>query len=264
PHLAGVVGGRAGRGSAGAGADAPRAAEPGGAADHGRAGHRGAERAGAAWPHGGADHQARHAQQRQPGRAGGPTRQVQRASRPGRKESRRADRGHARLGGPPTAGPRRRTRRATMAEEMGLIGDEPELIGDEPVAVGAAVGADAEALFAASAAAMGAPAAPAFNPSPFRPLASESAAGDGAGIDLLLDVSLEVSVELGRTRMTIGELLALRPGSVIELDKLAGEPADILVNGTRIARGEVVVVDEKFGVRVLEVVSPAKRLATMG
>ncbi|HZS01452.1 MAG TPA: flagellar motor switch protein FliN [Chloroflexota bacterium] len=151
-----------------------------------------------------------------------------------------------------------------MAEEMGLIGDEPELIGDEPVAVGAAVGADAEALFAASAAAMGAPAAPAFNPSPFRPLASESAAGDGAGIDLLLDVSLEVSVELGRTRMTIGELLALRPGSVIELDKLAGEPADILVNGTRIARGEVVVVDEKFGVRVLEVVSPAKRLATMG
>jgi flagellar motor switch protein FliN len=146
-----------------------------------------------------------------------------------------------------------------MAEDMGLIGDEPELLGDEPVAVGAGGGAGAEALFAAASAA-----APAFNVPAFQPLAGQSAAGDGAGIDLLLDVSLEVSVELGRTRMTIGELLALRPGSVIELDKLAGEPADILVNGTRIARGEVVVVDEKFGVRVLEVVSPAKRLATMG
>ncbi|HLH25556.1 MAG TPA: flagellar motor switch protein FliN [Chloroflexota bacterium] len=146
-----------------------------------------------------------------------------------------------------------------MADEQGLSGDEPELLGDEPAAVGAGAAAGAEALFAAAAAggsALGAP--------EFRPLAGESAAGEGAGIDLLLDVALEVSVELGRTRMTIGELLALRPGSVIELDKLAGEPADILVNGTRIARGEVVVVDEKFGVRVLEIVSPAKRLATMG
>jgi flagellar motor switch protein FliN len=148
-----------------------------------------------------------------------------------------------------------------MAEELGLIGDEPELLGDEPALVGAAAGMGAEALFAAASAAS---AAPAFNAPEFRPLAGETSAGEGAGIDLLLDVSLEVSVELGRTRMTIGELLALRPGSVIELDKLAGEPADILVNGTRIARGEVVVVDEKFGVRVLEVVSPAKRLAMMG
>jgi flagellar motor switch protein FliN/FliY len=148
-----------------------------------------------------------------------------------------------------------------MAEEMNLIGDEPELLGDEPALVGAAARVGAEALFAAASAAS---AAPAFNAPEFRPLAGEASGGDGAGIDLLLDVSLEVSVELGRTRMTIGELLALRPGSVIELDKLAGEPADILVNGTRIARGEVVVVDEKFGVRVLEVVSPAKRLAMMG
>jgi flagellar motor switch protein FliN/FliY len=146
-----------------------------------------------------------------------------------------------------------------MAEEFGLIGDEPELLGDEPVMVGASAAANAEAMFAA---APGGEAA--FNPPEFRPLAGTSGSGEGAGIDLLLDIALEVSVELGRTRMTIGELLALRPGSVIELDKLAGEPADILVNGTRIARGEVVVVDEKFGVRVLEVVSPAKRLATMG
>jgi flagellar motor switch protein FliN/FliY len=87
--------------------------------------------------------------------------------------------------------------------------------------------------------------------------------GETAGIELLFDVALQVSVELGRTRMTIGEVLALRTNSVIELDKLAGEPADIFVNGTCIARGEVVVVDEKFGVRVLEVVSKSKRLATM-
>src|SRR5205814_8709259 len=66
----------------------------------------------------------------------------------------------------------------------------------------------------------------------FAPLTPNGAAGDSAGLDLLLDVNLQVSVELGRTRMTIGEVLALRSGSVIELDKLAGEPADILVNGT--------------------------------
>lgn len=97
----------------------------------------------------------------------------------------------------------------------------------------------------------------------FAALAPQQANGHDAAIDLLLDVTLQISVELGRTRMTIGEILALRSGAVIELDKLAGEPADILVNGTLIARGEVVVVDDKFGVRVLEVVSRAKRLASL-
>ena len=82
-------------------------------------------------------------------------------------------------------------------------------------------------------------------------------------IDMLMDVELEVSVELGRSHMSIGEVLALRNGSVIELDKLAGEPVDVSVNGTLIARGEVVVVDEKFGVRITEVVSKAKRLASL-
>jgi flagellar motor switch protein FliN/FliY len=84
------------------------------------------------------------------------------------------------------------------------------------------------------------------------------------GIELLMDVALEVSVELGRSHMSIGEILGLRTGSVIELDKLAGEPVDVSVNGTLIARGEVVVVDEKFGVRITEVVSKARRLATVG
>lgn len=102
------------------------------------------------------------------------------------------------------------------------------------------------------------------NTAEFAPLAPGAAGGKGAGIDLLLDVSLQVSVELGRARMTIGEVLALRAGSVVELDKLAGEPADILVNGTLIARGEVVVVDEKFGVRVIEIVPTPRRLASLG
>ena len=106
-------------------------------------------------------------------------------------------------------------------------------------------------------------AAPSANAAQFAPLAPQDANGHDAAIDLLLDVSLQISVELGRTRMTIGEVLALKSGAVIELDKLAGEPADILVNGTLIARGEVVVVDEKFGVRVLEVVSRARRLASL-
>jgi flagellar motor switch protein FliN/FliY len=106
-------------------------------------------------------------------------------------------------------------------------------------------------------------AAPSVNAAQFAALAPQDANGHDAAIDLLLDVSLQISVELGRTRMTIGEILTLKSGAVIELDKLAGEPADILVNGTLIARGEVVVVDEKFGVRVLEVVSRARRLASL-
>lgn len=94
--------------------------------------------------------------------------------------------------------------------------------------------------------------------------ALDQASPNGSGITLLLDVPLHVSVELGRTRLTIAEVLALRLGSVLELDKLAGEPGDVLVNGTMIARGEVVVVDEKFGIRITEVAPSAKRLASLG
>jgi flagellar motor switch protein FliN/FliY len=105
----------------------------------------------------------------------------------------------------------------------------------------------------------------AVHPVQFMPLTPEPPTMDRAhGIELLMDVALEVSVELGRSHMSIGEILALRTGSVIELDKLAGEPVDVSVNGTLIARGEVVVVDEKFGVRITEVVSKARRLASVG
>jgi flagellar motor switch protein FliN/FliY len=76
-----------------------------------------------------------------------------------------------------------------------------------------------------------------------------------AGLDLLRDVEMEVTVEIGRTRLTVRELLALTPGTVLELDRAAGSPADLLVNGTLLARGEIVVVDEDFGIRITEVVS---------
>jgi len=87
--------------------------------------------------------------------------------------------------------------------------------------------------------------------------------GNGAGtpqaLDLILDVTMRVSVELGRALLTVQEILALGPGSVLELDKLAGEPVDILVNDRPIARGEVVMVDENFGVRVTEILTPGPR-----
>jgi flagellar motor switch protein FliN/FliY len=81
------------------------------------------------------------------------------------------------------------------------------------------------------------------------------AAGRTWGIDMLRDVEMEVTCELGRTRMTVRQLLALAPGDVVELDRLAGSPADLLVNGTLLARGEVVVVDESFGLRITEIVT---------
>jgi flagellar motor switch protein FliN len=82
-------------------------------------------------------------------------------------------------------------------------------------------------------------------------------------IDLLLDVELKLTAELGQTRLTIREILELGTGSIVELNRLAGEPVDITINNALIAKGEVVVVDEKFGIRVLDVVSPAKRVASV-
>jgi flagellar motor switch protein FliN/FliY len=83
--------------------------------------------------------------------------------------------------------------------------------------------------------------------------------GPGAEADLrrLSDVPVDLTVEIGRTRMTVGETLRLRPGSIVSLNRTAGEPVDLLVNGTRIARGEVVVVDEEFGLRITEVLHDA-------
>lgn len=79
-------------------------------------------------------------------------------------------------------------------------------------------------------------------------------------LDLILDIPLKVTVELGRTKMMVSELLNLGQGSVIELAKLAGEPMEVLVNDKLVARGEAVVVNEKFGVRLTDIISPAERV----
>ena len=88
--------------------------------------------------------------------------------------------------------------------------------------------------------------------------------GRRGSLELLRHVAMEVTVEIGRTRMTVGELLSLHPGEVVELDRAASAPADLLVNGTLIARGEVVVVDEDFGLRISEIVTDAAELGAVG
>lgn len=93
--------------------------------------------------------------------------------------------------------------------------------------------------------------------------------GKNAGVtprnlDLILDIPVTLAVELGRTRMVIEEILQLGQGSVLELDKLAGEPLDILVQGRPIGKGEVVVVNEKLGIRLTDIISPAERIQKLG
>ncbi len=83
-------------------------------------------------------------------------------------------------------------------------------------------------------------------------------------LDLILDIPVTISMEVGSTAITIRNLLQLNQGSVIELDRLAGEPLNVLVNGTLIAHGEVVVVNEKFGIRMTDVISPAERIKKLG
>jgi flagellar motor switch protein FliN/FliY len=99
-------------------------------------------------------------------------------------------------------------------------------------------------------------------PAQFSPLSTNGSVAATTNLDLLLGVTLRVAVELGRTKMTIEEILKLGPGSVVELDKLAGEPVDVLVNDRLIARGEVVVIDDRFGVRITDVIPPVQRVAS--
>jgi flagellar motor switch protein FliN/FliY len=101
-------------------------------------------------------------------------------------------------------------------------------------------------------------------------MADEVKAGDDSlnklkiqNLDFILDIPLKVSVELGRTQIIVKDLLQLGQGSVLELDKLAGEPLEILVNGKLVAKGEVVVVNEKFGIRLTDIISPIERIETL-
>jgi flagellar motor switch protein FliN len=120
--------------------------------------------------------------------------------------------------------------------------------------------AQAEAADATSA---GLGSLPAAQPVEFDRFARTQPTGQPQNIEILLDVKLPVSIELGRTEMSIRDILDLSSGSVVELTKLAGEPVDLLVNNKVIARGEVVVVDENFGLRVTSLMSPEDRLKSL-
>jgi flagellar motor switch protein FliN/FliY len=141
----------------------------------------------------------------------------------------------------------------------------------EPASMAAAMAAESEEAAAGSPdsglTSVHMPDAPvAAQPAEFGSLEGDAqpATPSGANIDLLLDVQLPVAIELGRTQMPISEILELGSGSIVELDKLAGEPVDVLVNNKPLAKGEVVVLDENFGVRITSLVSPRERLERLG
>ncbi|MBX7144173.1 MAG: flagellar motor switch protein FliN [Oligoflexia bacterium] len=92
---------------------------------------------------------------------------------------------------------------------------------------------------------------------------TRSASSGGNNLEYILDVSLQISVEVGRSKMTVQDLLQLGQGSVVELHKLAGEPLDVFINGKHVARGEAVIVNEKFGVRLTEIISPQARIESL-
>lgn len=123
----------------------------------------------------------------------------------------------------------------------------------------------AEALAEQAAAAPAAEAKPAAAPrnagaDVFQPLSANADGVNARDLEMIMDIPVKLSVELGRTRLTIKQLLELAQGSVVELDGLPGEPMDILINGYLIAQGEVVVVEDKFGIRITEIITPSERL----
>ncbi len=117
---------------------------------------------------------------------------------------------------------------------------------------------------AASGDAFGSPMPSQPGSSPFAPFPSAGQEAMPRGLDLILDIPLDVTVELGRVRMLIKDVLELASGSIVELDRVAGEPVDLLVNGRLIAKGEVVVIEDNFGIRITEIISPADRVAGLG
>jgi flagellar motor switch protein FliN len=132
-------------------------------------------------------------------------------------------------------------------------------MGEQTAAEG---GASAEDDWAA---AMGEQAAAEKTATPATPKVFEQFSGNAApnanhGLELILDIPVSLTVELGRTKISIRNLLQLAHGSVVELDGLAGEPMDVLVNGTLIAQGEVVVVNDKFGIRLTDIITPQERM----
>ena len=170
-----------------------------------------------------------------------------------------------------------------VAREMvdALMNQQPDVDNEEEAIAAAAApppAAPAAAPASAPAAAAAAPASNGYGAQPmqphvasnvpvqsaqFTPLSTVPVQVNDANIGLILDVPLQVNVELGRTKKSIKEILDLTKGSIVELDKLAGETVDIMVNGKYLAKGEVVVIDENFGVRITEIVSPLERAARL-
>ncbi|WP_286898728.1 flagellar motor switch protein FliN [Achromobacter sp. UBA2119] len=145
----------------------------------------------------------------------------------------------------------------TQADGLKPQDDWAAAMAEQAAAPAAAAPAAAPAPAPAPAAAPAATASAAA--SVFKPLAGATS-GQGTDIDLIMDVPVQLTVELGRTRLTIKNLLQLGQGSVVELDGLAGEPMDIFVNGYLIAQGEVVVVEEKYGIRLTDIITPSERI----
>ncbi|VFR17576.1 Flagellar motor switch protein FliN [plant metagenome] len=147
---------------------------------------------------------------------------------------------------------------ATQAEGLQNSDDWAAALAEQSAA-SAPAAAPAAAAPAAAAAAPAKPAAQSAAKTVFQPLSAQSD-GVGADIDLIMDVPVQLTVELGRTRLTIKNLLQLGQGSVVELDGLAGEPMDIFVNGYLIAQGEVVVVEDRYGIRLTDIITPSERI----
>jgi len=152
-----------------------------------------------------------------------------------------------------------------MANENDITSPEEQALADEWAAAleetGDAGQADIDALLAADVGSGGS----SSNRLPMEefgssPRSNEQVTLDGPNLDVILDIPVSISMEVGSTEINIRNLLQLNQGSVIELDRLAGEPLDVLVNGTLIAHGEVVVVNEKFGIRLTDVISPSERI----
>lgn len=138
------------------------------------------------------------------------------------------------------------------ASAMAEQGAEPETETDDPWAVALAEQAEAQDEVESVASGVGA--------SVFKPLSAPTPVAAARELEMIMDIPVKLSVELGRTRITIKQLLELAQGSVLALDGLAGEPMDILINSYLIAQGEVVVVDERYGIRITEIITPSERV----
>ncbi len=155
-----------------------------------------------------------------------------------------------------------------MADENEGSSPEEQALADEWAAALAEAGddagqADIDALMAQGGGGAAAPAAPRMAMEEFGSAPKPGngpVALEGPNLDVILDIPVSISMEVGSTEISIRNLLQLNQGSVVELDRLAGEPLDVLVNGTLIAHGEVVVVNEKFGIRLTDVISPSERI----